>query len=318
MNMKKILYSLLIFASVAFVVSCADDSLDPLNLNQVKKGTILALRGTQLDNIYGEGLPGAEFFPRIINGTEKFEFDAEFLAEDPSSLESFDIYVIKKTKVGNTTTRERVFLKNVPASEFKTTDDYRNPWVSVSLNLVDILEAIGIDDYEDQDNIDLLLDTYKFGINIESDLNLKDGSKVLASNIVAAGLFASDQFYPAQILTYTVTDFCAYDAETWGGTFVSNEIYSNGAYGPYDVNFVQDGVDPNKYHMDNFWDYGLDAYIVFTPAVDNPDDQIVVFPEQMVDGVKLTGTGTYDQCKQEFKIQVLYGTDEWRYEFKRP
>lgn len=302
----------MIAASCALAFSCEDPELDPLKMDLVKKGTILALRGQQLDNIYANGLPGAEFFPRIINGTEKFEFDAEYLAEDVSTLESFDIYVIKKVGSGT----ERVFLKNVSGSEFKTTADYLRPWVSVSLNLTDILDGLGLSDYTDPDVVDELLTTYKFGVNLESDLNLTDGTKVLAADIVAAGLFASDQFYPAQKLTYTVTDFCPYEA-TWAGTYTANEIYSAGVYGPYNVTFTQDGADPNKYTFNNFWDYGLSAYVVFSPTADDPDAQIVEFPDQIVDGVELSGTGTYDQCLGIFKIQTVYGGDEWRYEFKK-
>ena len=211
--MKKLLYSLLIIFSTAFILSCEDKSLDPLKFSEVGKGTILALRGTQLDNIYGSGLPGAELFPRAIEGTETFDFDAEYLAEDPTTIESFDIYVTKKLDGGAT---ERVFLQNVPGSEFKKTDDYIRPWVSVSLKMTDILAAVGIDDYSAPSTTDILLTTYKFGIPITSDINLKDGSKVLAADIVAAGLFASDQFYPAQVLTYTMTDYCPEDI---GGTY---------------------------------------------------------------------------------------------------
>src|SRR5215510_10709862 len=116
--MKKILSSLFLVAFVAF--SCADESLDPYQIDKIQKGTLLALRGTQLSNIYDAGLPGAEFFPKAITGDEKFEFDAEYLSEDPTTLASFDVYVIKRTKVGNTITRDRIFVKNVPFSEFKT------------------------------------------------------------------------------------------------------------------------------------------------------------------------------------------------------
>jgi hypothetical protein len=49
--MKKIIKSIVGVLFIAFVFSCADDSLDPLQSKAVKKGTILALRGTQLDNI---------------------------------------------------------------------------------------------------------------------------------------------------------------------------------------------------------------------------------------------------------------------------
>jgi hypothetical protein len=212
--MKKIIYSLLLL-SFTLLFSCKDESLDPFQLNKVKKGTILALRGTQLDNIYNNGLPGAEFFPEEMDGTEVFEFEAEYLAEDPQSLESFDIYVVKRTKVGNLITLSRIFLRNVPFSEFSDDGTYPNPWVSVSIDLVEILELLGLD-YTNPDDLAIIKDTYEFGIAIESDLNLKDGSKVLAAEIVAPGLFQSDQFYPAQKLTYSVLKYCPEDI---GGTY---------------------------------------------------------------------------------------------------
>ena len=294
------------------VFSCEDTSLDPLQMANVKKGTILALRGQQLTNIYSLGLPGAEFFPRIINGTEKFEFEAEYLAEDASTIESFDIYVLKK--VGSTT--ERVLLTNIPGSAFTQTAEYLRPSVAVSLNLTDILDALGLSDYEDPAVVNTLLTTYKFGINLEADLNLTDGTQVLAADIVAAGLFASNQFYPAQKLTYSVTDFCPYEAN-WAGTYTANEVYASSAYGPYNVTFSQDPGNPNRYNFTNFWDYGLPAYVVFTPTADDPDGQIVEFPEQIVDGETLTGTGTYDQCLGSFKIQTNYAGSDWRYDFKK-
>lgn len=297
-------------------LACQDESLDPLQTDAVKKGKILALRGTQLQNIYFDGVPGAQFFPRIISGSEKFEFDAEYLAEDPTTLESFDIYVIKRVKVGNTTTKERVFLTNIPGSQFKTTSDYTRPWVSVSLKLTDILAKIGITDYSDPDAVQTLLTTYQTGIGIESDLNLKDGSKVLAADIVAAGLFQSNQFYPAQVLTYTVTDFCSYDNSSWAGTYAATEVYSNSAYGPYNVKFTKDPDDPNRFNMTNFWDSGISAYVVFKDSENDPDKQIVEFPEQDDgDGGTIEGTGTYDECKKTFKIQTKYAGYEWRYEF---
>jgi hypothetical protein len=312
--MKNLKYiCLILFSALAF--SCADDSLDPLNLKQVKKGTILALRGAQLDNIYWNGLPGAEFFPKAISGSEKFEFDAEYLSEDPQSLESIDVFAVKRVKTGSTITRDRVLLKNVPFSEFKETAEYPNPWVSVSLTLTEVLDKIGLAVPLDATEVATLLDLYKFGINIETDLNLKDGSKVLAADIVAAGLFQSDQFYPAQILTYTVTDFCTYDDDLWSGTYTSTEFYEDGAYGPYDVTLSQDGGNPNKFTLDNFWDYGLSAYVIFNPSTTGFAEATVEFPEQTVDGETLTGTGTYDQCKGIFKIQTEYAGYTWRYEF---
>ena len=88
--MKKLFcYTLLL--ALAAVFGCEDPALDPLQAHKVKKGTLLALRGRQLENIYNNGLPGAEMFPKAVDGTEIFAFDAEYLDEDPTTLESFDI-----------------------------------------------------------------------------------------------------------------------------------------------------------------------------------------------------------------------------------
>jgi hypothetical protein len=210
--MKKIIKSLLFIISFAVVVSCADESLDPLNMSTVKKGTILALRGTQLENIYFNGLPGYEIFPKAIDGTETFQFDAEILSTDPSTLQSFDIYAVKRTKVGSSVSTERVLLKNVAASEFQKTDDYLNPWVTVTIDMDAIFTAIG-ENPSSPGFAEKMLDVYGPGISIVSDLNLADGSVISSDDLVAAGLFQSNQFYPAQRLTIAVTNYCPEDLE---------------------------------------------------------------------------------------------------------
>jgi hypothetical protein len=305
--MKSIINKLLALAFVALAFACADDTLDPLQFNFVKKGTILALRGQQLQNIYFEGKPGAEFFPRIIQGDETFDFDAEILAEDPTTLESFDIYTVKRTPNPDGTVQlDRVFLLNVPFSEFQQTDDYIRPWVSVSIPLVDILEALGLD-YTNPDDVETMLTVYKFGVSIESDLNLTDGSKVLAADIVASGLFQSNQFYPAQRLTYTVTDYCTYDNSVWGGAYdatESSEFF--GGYGPYTVNLSQAPGEPDRYNADNWYDSGIPIYIVFEESFD-VESQVVTAPVQPGPSNRtIEGTGTYNQCTQEMTITFEY------------
>lgn len=137
------------------------------------------------------------------------------MAENPKSLQSVDFFVLKK--VGTTTTRE--LIKNVPFSSFVNDGKYKNPWVTVTLTLTEVLTKLGLPTTFQLDNttINTLLTTYKFGVAIEADLNLVDGSKALAANVVAAGLFQSDQFYPAQKLVYAVTDFCSYAVNDWAG-----------------------------------------------------------------------------------------------------
>lgn len=209
--MKKIINSLFLVSLLVIGFSCEDPALDPLQFENIKKGTLLALRGTQLQNIYYKGVPGALMVPGILTGTEKFEFDGEYLSADPASIASLDVYVIKKTGL----VAERVLLKNVPASDFKTTSDYPNPWVSVSIPINDILTKIGITPTYPlpQASLDKLFVDYKFGVGIETDVNLVDGTKVLAAELVAAGLYQSNQFYPAQILNYAVIKYCPEDLE---------------------------------------------------------------------------------------------------------
>ena len=49
--MKKIYSNTLLLALLAIGFSCADPDLDPLSIDKVQKGTILALRGQALKNI---------------------------------------------------------------------------------------------------------------------------------------------------------------------------------------------------------------------------------------------------------------------------
>jgi hypothetical protein len=81
------------------------------------------------------------------------------------------------------------------------------------------------------------------------------------------------------------------------------------------VKFTQDATDKNKFFLNNFWDEGSPAYIVFTPST-SPTTQIVKFPDQTSDrGAIKSTTGTYDQCTNTLKIQTQYAGSDWRYEF---
>lgn len=300
-------YIVFLIALLAMMVSCADVSLDPLRIDKIKKGTILALRGTQLDNIYNKGIAGAEVFPKIAVGTEKFVFDGEYLSEDPTSLASVDVYAIKGS--GISTTRE--LLTNVPFSQFKTDATYPRPWVTISIDFKIILSKIGLGNTFPlpQATIDALLTTYRSGINIECDLNLVNGSKVLAAQIVAAGLFGSNQFYPAMRLNYAMTDYCSYVANSWAGTYDATELSELfGAYGPYNVTFVQDGGDPNKYTTDNWYDSGITIYFTFSVS-SNPATQVITVPSQPNPNNTartIVGSGTYNQCLNEAAISFTY------------
>jgi hypothetical protein len=292
--MKKI-YNILLISLVVIGFSCEDPDLDPLQFDKVAKGTIVALRGAALNKVYVQGKPISEIFPRITTGTEKFTYEAEILATDPSTVASLDIFVVKR--VG--TTLERKMLKNVPASAFAK-GAYANPSATISLTITEVLTALGLTATYPlpQSVIDALLTTYKFGVGIETNINLTDGTKVLASEIVAAGLFQSNQFYPAMVLTWAVTDYCSYNAADWSGDFTATELSEfSGIYGPYTVTFAS--IGGNKFTTNNFYDSGWPITFEFTPSVDVPT-QTVTASGTVTTGsgnvYAYSGSGTYNQC----------------------
>ena len=322
--MKKLKLILVMVLSLAVVISCTDNSLDPLQFANMKKGTILALRGTQLNNIYNLGVPGANLVPQLMTGSEAFVFDTELLAANPADLASVDVYVIKGS--GTSTTRQLV--QNVPASAFKKDATYLGPWATITLKINDVLAALGLPVATDPSyklDTNPLLTTYKNGVNFECDINLTNGTKINAADIIASGLFQSNQFYPAMKMTWTVLKYCTYNAPSWGGTWVGTEVGS--CCSGDDVNHFTQGADANTWIMDNFWGDNAQATVVFTPST-NLDNQIVTFPAQNVvdpfgNGTEkiLASPGTYDQCKGTFSIKVTYvykGTNfTWVYNFHR-
>lgn len=314
-------YLLFLIALFAIVISCTDKSLDPLQFDKIKKGTLLVLRGDALQNLYFDGAPIAVAAPEAVTGNETFEYDAMYLAADPKTLASIDIFVIK----GSGANTSRVLMTNIPASTFSTDGTYTGPWTHVSLKFFDILTNLGLDNTLDSNGklpaatvTALLHGDYKFGINIETDVNLTDGSKVPASDIVASGLFQSDQFYPAMKLNYPMIGFCPLDMTTWAGTYVSVE-----APGSTEDNKVTRDADvinhPNRLHMDNFWGDGPgnDVYWDMLPST-SPFDQVINVPDQTsTEGGQVTQTapGSYDQCTGSMVLKVAYTIGGATYKF---
>lgn len=109
-------------------------------------------------------------------------------------------------------------------------------------------------------------------------------------------------------------DDCAYDASAWAGDFSALEDYGDGnPYGPYDVTFVQDETDPNKFTFSDFWDSGITAYVIF-----DPNSKKITFPDQDDgDGEAITGEGTYSQCSKSFTITTHYAGYTWNYVFEK-
>ena len=297
-------YLLFLIALFTVAISCTDKSLDPLQFDKIKKGTLLVLRGDALQTLYFGGAPIAVAAPETADGTEKFEYDAMFLAENNSTLSSVDIFVIK----GSGANTSRVLLQNIPASQFSSDGTYTGPWTHVSLKFTDLVSKLGLDNTIPLPaaTVDALLHgDYKFGINIETDVNLTDGSKVPASDIVASGLFQSDQFYPAMKLNYPMIGFCPFDPATWPNTYVSVE--SPGTTEDNKVTRDADLVNfPNRMHMNNFWGDGVDVYFDMIPST-SPFDQNINIPTQTTsEGGVASGTGTYDQCTGTMVLKCTY------------
>lgn len=304
--MKKIFKSLFLISLFAIGVSCEDKSLDPLQFDKVAKGTIIALRGPALTKLYAQGKPISEIFPRIATGNEKFSYEAEILAADPTTVASVDVFAIK----GSGATTERKLLKNIPASAF-VKGAYTYPSAAIELTIKEVFSAIGLSSTFPLNTatVNTLLSTYKFGVNIESDINMTDGSKVLAADIVSSGLFGSNQFYPAMKLTWVVTDYCTYIPGYWGGDYNATETSEFfGGYGPYTITLVAAGA--NKFTTDNWYDSGIPIYMNLTPSTSVPTQIVTVPLQEYTTGsgaVRLIeGSGIYNQCKGEMSINFTY------------
>jgi hypothetical protein len=321
--MRKI-YSILTIALFAIIVSCTDDSLDPLQFKKVSKGTLLALRGDYLNAIYFDGVSGASFVPKITDGTDVFAYEGEFLSDNPSALESIDVYAEDSVGV-------RTLLKNYPASAFTTGENGR-PLIKVSFTIAEILPKIGIaaDFPLDPDVVaailgdDPSLGNYKAGINIVTDINLTDGTKVLADDMVASGLYQSDQFYPAMRLPFDVVRYCDY-ADDWEGDYKGIEILSDDTNGPNDYTLTS--TDPNTYHVSGV--YGAEGKtsaiefdIEFVPSTSPYDQDVSDFTATVAAGVIKGTKGSYDQCNGIITFSAAL-TDEddkvtkWTYQFSK-
>jgi len=333
--MKKI-YSLLTLALFTVIISCTDDDLDPLNFTKVTKGRILALRGDALQSIYIDGNTfSSSFVPLIADGTEEFSYDAEYLSDDPASLESIDVYVEKESG-------ERTLLKNIPASAFTANPENGRPMVHVSATLAEILPLINyipvgseqpiefsstfplshVEDGTNHDDVDSLLAHYSAGISIVTDINLTDGTQVLADDMVAVGLYLSDQFFPAMRIPFGIVKYCPYEAGDWSGTYKSIELIPDSdPVGPYTTTWTQ--TDDNVYEIGNVFNDPLNPMtleITFAPS-NSPYDQDVTITTKTLgagdDAAEFSGKGSYDQCTGVISVSAVYGDTEFTYQFTK-
>jgi hypothetical protein len=154
--------------------------------DQIKQGALLGLRGEAVDSLDAFGF--ADKFSKTAAVADVFKFDADFICENISNLAKVTVYA--KFKAG-----ARVKVAEVDGSKFVVPTGGKYPRGNISIPLQTILTAIG---KTKADFNPAFFDS----IDIESDLDLKDGGKVPASAIINSSLFESAHFYPAQKLSY--------------------------------------------------------------------------------------------------------------------
>ena len=188
--MKKNSLFILVAGLVVFFSACTDPDKDPLLINQIKKGSLIALRGAAYTNLNNTKYLGSiDSFSRSgVTANETFTFDADFISEDINSLSSVDVYA-------NLEGQARVKVTTVQGSVFAVPTGGKYPRGSFSIPLNSILTAIN--------RTAPSLDAGSY-ISVTCDLNLKDGSKILASSIVNSSLYETSFFYPAHNLLYLV------------------------------------------------------------------------------------------------------------------
>jgi len=191
--MKNIFYLALVSL---FIFSCTDPEKDPLRIADIKKGSYIALRGTAYSNLYEDAfLGGVDTFAVTGDASkETFEFEADYLSEDQSTLASVDIYA-KYNSSGTL-----VKITNIPGSTFVAPTGATTRRGKITIPLNDILSKTGkkLSDIAPADPDNGIINKFV----IQCDVNLTDGTIVKASSIVNSSLYESDLFYPAHFLNY--------------------------------------------------------------------------------------------------------------------
>ena len=191
--MKKIINKISVLLLLAFAIACVDESKDPVKFNEIKKATILALRGDALDAI-NETDPACSnsFFRNNITGDEAFSYQADYLSEDQESLQEVQLYAEMPTV-------PRVLVATIPGTTFTFPAGSKTKRGTVSASLATILSKLGLTNAT-------AANLKRADITMTTDLVLKDGSKVLSSSTVNPNLQQSVIFFPAMILTYCAND----------------------------------------------------------------------------------------------------------------
>lgn len=180
--MKNIL--MFIMGLFVFAAACTDPKLDPFKFDDIKKGSLIALRGDAVELLNDISNRGAMDTFNISGNVADYslDFDADFLAEDINSLSEVQVYA----SLTNGSGRQRV--GTVPGSAFTLAAGAKYPTATVKIPLSAILTALG------KSITDFTPNQY---IYIECDLVLTDGSIVPASSFSNLSLYESLLFLPA-------------------------------------------------------------------------------------------------------------------------
>lgn len=187
--MKKIINKISVLLLLAFAIACVDESKDPVKFNEIKKATILALRGDAFDAINETDPPCSNsFFRNNITGDEVFSYEADYLSEDQESLQEVQLFA-------ETPTVPRVLVATIPGTAFTFPTGSKTKRGTVSASLTTILSKLGLTNVT-------AANLKRTDITMTTDLLLTDGSKVLSSSTINPNLQQSVIFFPAMILTY--------------------------------------------------------------------------------------------------------------------
>jgi hypothetical protein len=202
-NIVKLIY-MSIFAGVFAFASCeADPALDPIQRASIKKASILGLKGVSYTNARATvGQPG--YCKRCVGGVDTFNLltvkddtqltlVSEFISENFSDLQSVDMYAVNN--------KVRTKIANVPASAFVETTGTNFRRATIKLPFKTLLASRNICDFIPSDTIT----GESSGIDVESDINLSDGTVVKSSQVVNTGLYNAAAFYPSSKIRFTAT-----------------------------------------------------------------------------------------------------------------
>lgn len=185
--------AILFAALFLFATACTDSEKDPLQFDKITKGSLIALRGTAVDNLNDISFKGsvAKFSKAGDPAAQNVEFEADFLSDDIGSLSEVQVYA-KASDTG-----ARASLGKIAGSAFSVPSGEKYPRGAFSYSASQVLSALGktMDDFS--------ANSYIF---LECDLTLTDGTVVPSSAIVNSSLFESALFYPAHNLRVLVVD----------------------------------------------------------------------------------------------------------------